>query len=105
MEVSLAESDANMKALEHFETGSQNPTQAKYDSMNDYLKSYRVKADMSMDAEPSPITFAEFGPIPKTPLQRLLYQQPRPPENIGNTNQSSQHTARDAGITGTNNNV
>ncbi|XP_033992103.1 uncharacterized protein LOC117487588 [Trematomus bernacchii] len=101
MDASLAESDAKMKVLEHFETGSQNPTQ---DGMNDYVKDYRVKPHMSMDAEPSPITFAEFGAIPKTPLQRLLYQQPRPPENIDNTNQSPQHTARDAGITGTNNN-
>lgn len=85
--------------------------QAPYDDedgMNEYLESYQENPDVSMD--PSPIKFAELGAIPKTPLQRLLNQEPMPlvrianTANNANTTQSPPQTAAGAGITAMNNN-
>lgn len=52
-----------------------------------------------MDLKPSPVKFTEIGTVPKTPLQRLLKQEPRPIERTVKPSQSHQQTSSETTVT------
>lgn len=78
LELSLIKSDAKVRVLENWKSGSQNPPlflpQSQGDGMNEYLKEYHRKSYPSVV---SSIQFTGLGNIPST---RLLNPEPKPPE-------------------------
>ena len=79
-EISLAKSNAGLRVLENGEQMQNIPNRPErpHDGMNEYLENYEGNPDC--DLQPSPIKFDEIGAMPKTPLQRMLNQQPNAPE-------------------------
>lgn len=81
LETNIAAADAKLKVLESYESSDQLQStsdfvsQMQNNGMNEYLDSYPDKSVVM--SEPSPVEFAKIGAIPKTPLQRIMEEEPK----------------------------